>query len=718
MIDVPILVKDALRDGRRLKNYRILVLNDDGTTDFVIDNDTLVSETVDIDERMCSGDTIKFGLCEGSSLEFQYFDHPSIYGRQLNVFVDVWSDYIYRAEDPTWHDIKTLTETDGTFTVVEPGTYKIDYIGPISFEIEWTRNGVTYHDEIFPISGEQSFSLGDLVAGDTIRAFTEYFQNTFSVDLKGYYEEGSHWYPVPMGFFTVEKCSKQASTGIKKVTAYNKLQSAYLDAKANSTLLEDFDGDATTEVTVYDIEKHLLENYAIFETPKIAESFEGASAVGRSGSILGVVTWGTHYANVKTPFSACEFYGKQIPFSPPSGQIMYFSLSGMGREITVPEGDYWELAFIKGDFDVLVQNMVDSIVDAIYQKLGGPGSASSREALEADVRDALKMTFLAEITLDGHTETYYFSEHPSETLKEINDLPNKKGPSTIKVAMPLMIGLKTQDEYLPRCRLRLSEDVEYSYYVGDSAPYQSYETDIWPAVLDSEGDKYEDDMTKYFVVNHLQLSDAEKVTFEIADIPDFTLRDITSASYETVCQFGKLDRVTDLFSGVELNNSRLFPAEDLYPDDSLYPDGAALSSEKSMYSKLWADEGNIQKWRNLIITYKGLDENNQEKDFTLERQINADGTQDYNMSDNWLFKNLIWTASQVGDYADAMVAKMQDMTWFPFEMWCAGLPYLETGDELEISIGQTSYTSYVLQRQLKGIQNLQDTYINGTLDIF
>jgi hypothetical protein len=65
-----------------------------------------------------------------------------------------------------------------------------------------------------------------------------------------------------------------------------------------------------------------------------------------------------------------------------------------------------------------------------------------------------------------------------------------------------------------------------------------------------------------------------------------------------------------------------------------------------------------------------------------------------------------------------MVAKMRDITWFPFEMWCAGLPYLETGDEIEIPLGNQTYTSYILQRQLKGIQNLQDTYINGTLDIF
>ena len=70
------------------------------------------------------------------------------------------------------------------------------------------------------------------------------------------------------------------------------------------------------------------------------------------------------------------------------------------------------------------------------------------------------------------------------------------------------------------------------------------------------------------------------------------------------------------------------------------------------------------------------------------------------------------------DFADEMALRMQGVKWFPFEMWCAGLPYLETGDEIEIPMGEETYTSYILQRGLKGIQNLQDTFINGTLDIF
>ena len=102
MINVPVRVKDALRDGRLLKKYKINVLNDDGTTDFIIDNANLVTESVSFNEKMCSGDVLKFGLCEGTSLEFQYFGKPDISGRQINVKLDV--QYINASGVLTWYE--------------------------------------------------------------------------------------------------------------------------------------------------------------------------------------------------------------------------------------------------------------------------------------------------------------------------------------------------------------------------------------------------------------------------------------------------------------------------------------------------------------------------------------------------------------------------------------------------------------------------------------
>jgi glycosyltransferase involved in cell wall biosynthesis len=103
---------------------------------------------------------------------------------------------------------------------------------------------------------------------------------------------------------------------------------------------------------------------------------------------------------------------------------------------------------------------------------------------------------------------------------------------------------------------------------------------------------------------------------------------------------------------------------------------------------------------------------------TYNYTVNSDGTTDYYMDDNWLLKNLVWTPAQIDTLASSLVDKLKKVKWFPFEMWAAGLPYLETGDELEITTKSGTYTSYILQRQLQGIHNLQDTYINGQLDIF
>ena len=211
MIDVPIQVKDALREGRLRKNYRFQVLNDDGTVDFTIDNDNLVSESVNIDERMCSGDQIKYGLCEGSSLEFQYFGKENITGRQLNVFVDI-----------------------------------------------------------------------------------EYGESTP--------------YAIPMGYFTVKNCSRQASTGIIKAVCYNKLQSDYLDAKANELLLETFDGDEATQLTLFDIQRNLLFDYGIIEHERIAITME---QVPYSPTTIyrGHIKFSSLY-NIDSPLSAANYQAK------------------------------------------------------------------------------------------------------------------------------------------------------------------------------------------------------------------------------------------------------------------------------------------------------------------------------------------------------------------------------------------------------------------------
>lgn len=656
MLDIPVRVKDALRDGRLLKNYKIKYIKDvpvpeysqigvvnssgftipetaeymvgngglynefwltytiDGHTDtyfidgeeesiwqagtvlstvsdqkisikryvptpteFTIDNNQLIDESVKINERLCSGDVLSFGLCEGSSIEFEYFDEIDLLGYEINVNLDV-----------------------------------------------------QYYDD-----------NGDLA-----------------------------WYSdLPMGHFTIVKCARQASTGIYKVTAYNKLMSDYLDAKANNLIKEiPPEGLTSNLITLQSLQDYLLQDYEIIPE----EPGEIKTTVG-----------GWNYNNIDEDVTV-----KKV--DPEDNDNYHLGYDRKTYTIDLSGLPIKRIRLIHKLYTEKVNRAISEIKENIYQKVRDPDVAWT-QLMESEMFWNTTRFSVEFINNSSYTPQYYSSSlnpHRHALNNAIGDdvefLYNDLGFRYIRAQLPTKVNF---------------------VYQQTSAGL------IWESA-----DSYSD---VDFVVKALQSDDIQSILIDKNTLPEVTLRDLIGSNYELHCQYGQLDRQTDLFTGIELNKSALYPADTLYPAADLYPGGTRERTVKSGYSKLWSESGNVQSWRYLIITYKGLDSNNQEVEKTLQMTINANGTTDYNMSDNWLFKNLVWSDNDVEDYADAMVSKMQDVTWFPFEMWGAGLPYLETGDQIEVvdNTGET-YTSYVLSRQLDGIQNLQDTLMNGTLDIF
>lgn len=682
MIDVPVLVKDALRDGRRLKNYKFMVLekqvtrnitymttfdtnNRQYTTgisellyvhieaseptatvtgrvnfpnsgylpisiahtqgtetfeaigqfrtgsvidfsayigpvfpeigltaealityttsyvdDFLIDNNNLVTESVKFDERMASGDTLKFGLSEGSSLEFQYFEKPNINGRRIRCEIDV------------------QYENNGTLS----------------------------------------------------------------------------YYTIPMGYFEVAQCPMQYSTGIYKPTAYNKLKSEYLDAKANTAIegmISDVGND--DEITIQTVMDLLLDGYAIEQqTDEVSVTALNQEA----NEWITYDDWTFKYVGSSTV--------RKVALCCTTKLMNQNAYDGGG-----PEFMDKRLQFDLDNYIRALQENFYNFKAYVYANIQNPDAfmatlkAKAPKQLGMSVSPSGGLGFrrflLSDAVPDGNEVSATIHAYPIEKLKYLQAIPdfyfhflNKFGYATSG-----------------------SGTATYQYAV-DFTVYNKPR--IYKSDIDSVG----------------------SITIHRDKLSDVTLRDIIGANFELKCQYGKLDRVTDLFRGVELNNQWLFPRVDLYPANNLYPGGGLTSASafKSTYSKLWTDSAGEQSFRNLLITYKTLDENDKEVEFSINMEINPDGTIDYDLSDNWLFKNLIWTEENVYTYASAMVNKLKDVHWIPFEMWGAGLPFVETGDEIEIIIGQNTFISYILQRQLSGIQNLQDTYINGQLDIF
>lgn len=581
MFEIPTRVKEALEDGSYMKNYRFIVLDDNGEEDFTIDNNNLVSESVNIDERLCSEDTIKFGLCEGSHLQFEYFDFPDIIGRRIKAYIDVQYE---------------------------------------------TAEGVL------------------------------------------------QWYSIPLGFFEVKKCPVQLSTGIRKSSCYNKLFSEYLDEKLDKKVKELVtvgESGVTKKLSMHTLLSILLQGYSIEERIMKEQEFN----VGVSGRSYNVFTLPD--ANSDGTLTG--------------GYWQIYTVSGY----VVPK-EYSEKDFF--NFDIYAKQ--------IYQKLKDKGIISSsrytinggtvyslEEYSKTDYGYAKRIGGYAALTAVSGSQIF------ETEFAKVNDDKVTTGYVTnlnngLNVVIPVMVTYGTSASPSMTTEAREKADALYNQIIAEVT------------VADCA---------------HMILSPMEiyRLTAEnIEKLSDITIRKMQSAVYETQCLYGRLDRETDLFSGMELNNSRLLPSQTLYPDNELYPMGRSVRARKGTYQQLWAEEGRVKKFRYLIITYKALDEEGSEIEKKLQRTVNNDGNTDYNMSDNWLFKNLVWTEEEIGTYADIMVEKMQNMTWFPFEMWCVGLPFIETGDEIEIVVGDKSYTSYVLQRQMKGIQSLSDSYINGTVNVF
>lgn len=666
MINVPVPVKDALREGNYKKNYRIVVLSDGENESFIIDNNNLIKESVSIDERMVSGDTLKFGLCEGSSLEFQYFGKDNITGRQLQVFCDV-----------NYEDAGTELTQNDSYTVSKAGNYEI--LVPANtprFDIEYQPDGgLTETIRVYSFPAEQTVPLNNCGVGDVV-SFSA--SSDISVTLRG--EGGLAWCEIPMGYFTVKNCSRQASTGIIKVTAYNKLQSEYLDAKVNELIKEIPSNTVDGTTTLYCILQDTLKDYGIIEKPKEYISLNiGQATTGGDGVV----------------YTSLSFNYNNHTYHPALGSVPACIARNNGYLSKIKVLHIEQL----NEYINILKSVVNALKTSIYQRI------SNADEIWEGMKDSgfrycgLIVNVYVDTGTSIITRTYYYT---------LSELINENTPSSYRPIENMPIDWWNAAEIQLNIPYFFEGLREVSSSTVDTVRLWTGTQTLSPSLFDN----------LIYIVDGSEYSDAELIAVDTATLPDVTLRELQSAVYETVCEFGQLSRETDLFSGVELNHSRLLPADTLYPADDLYPDGAQESAFKSQYSKLWADEGNIHKWRYLIITYKGLDENQVAMDFELQVTVNEDGTDDYIMSDNWLFKNLIWTEAQVTEYAAAMIAKMQDITWFPFEMWAAGLPYLETGDEIEIPLGGETYTSYILQRQLKGIQNLQDTFINGTLDIF
>lgn len=174
---------------------------------------------------------------------------------------------------------------------------------------------------------------------------------------------------------------------------------------------------------------------------------------------------------------------------------------------------------------------------------------------------------------------------------------------------------------------------------------------------------------------------------------------------ESICEingcFGHISRNGKLrYVVLEQMIEGLYPAENLYPADDIYPADPMGTSEvsKSMYLSCQYEDFICQHIDKLQIRQE-------ENDIGA---ISGTGNNCYIIEDNFLVYGK--SAAELQTIADNVLSVIGVVWYRPAQVEARGNPCLEVGDGILLHTTREDVYTYILQRTLKGIQALRDSY--------
>ena len=145
----------------------------------------------------------------------------------------------------------------------------------------------------------------------------------------------------------------------------------------------------------------------------------------------------------------------------------------------------------------------------------------------------------------------------------------------------------------------------------------------------------------------------------------------------------------------------IYPSDTLYPMDNIYPmDGAKTETvSKSHYIKAEYEDFETEKITKLQIRQE-------ENDIGC---IYGTGENCYIVQDNFLVYGK--SSDELNRVAENLYSAISDISYRPARVEAKGNPCLELGDSIRVNTKYEIIYTYILQRTLKGIQSLRDTYV-------
>ena len=144
----------------------------------------------------------------------------------------------------------------------------------------------------------------------------------------------------------------------------------------------------------------------------------------------------------------------------------------------------------------------------------------------------------------------------------------------------------------------------------------------------------------------------------------------------------------------------LFPADDLFPQNVLYPReervGAILT--KSVYTHAEYEDYTVQ-------SISGIRMYNSKNELIASYKT---ATNVYNITDNILADGI--SSADAITILQNLYSQIGNIWYMPCSVECIGNPCIEAGDSVQLATSDRVIYMFVMERTLKGIQALKDTY--------
>lgn len=174
---------------------------------------------------------------------------------------------------------------------------------------------------------------------------------------------------------------------------------------------------------------------------------------------------------------------------------------------------------------------------------------------------------------------------------------------------------------------------------------------------------------------------------------------------EVNATFGHFNR-QDKFKFITLLSDGLYPSETLYPAHDLYPaeSGECIIDGKAVY---FADESKYADY--IVQPIDGIQFNGREGNSNTVVSDTGEYYNPYIIEENFLLYDK--TEEQLKTYGNRILNTVKDRYYVPADISIVGLPYLEVGDSLYMEVGGDMITTFVFERELKGMVSLSDQII-------